>query len=137
MFFPTAIFTTLALASLVVATPVQTNATNLVGSDESHSISTGASTCFPAIGFGPMPSKLPSSNKGWWCKEKNEYAFLGFSYGVTGCTSPTASNSLHYPLTHSYSGQLRDQMKKEFSDIRTKFHGRYVRMYGTCDRKGF
>jgi hypothetical protein len=34
-------------------------------------------------------------------------------------------------------GQSLSQLKKEFSDIRNRFHGRYVRLYGACDKQGF
>lgn len=65
-----------------------------------------------------MPSSTPSSTDNWWCSPDTEYAFLGFSYEVTACQSPS-------------------QLHKEFQDIRTRFNGRYVRLYGACDRKGF
>lgn len=65
-----------------------------------------------------MPSGPPSSTDNWWCNPDTEYAFLGFSYEVTAC-------------------QSLSQLKKEFQDIRKTFNGRYVRLYGACDRKGF
>jgi hypothetical protein len=34
-------------------------------------------------------------------------------------------------------GQSKSQLHKEFADIRKNFHGRYVRLYGACDKKGF
>jgi len=43
---------------------------------------------------------------------------MGFSYSVAGC-------------------QSRSQLKSEFQDIRNRFNGRYVRLYGACDRAGF
>lgn len=80
--------------------------------------------CFPAIGF-QMPASVDdidaaaqSSMANWWCDYKTEYAFMGFSYEVTACQSP-------------------DTLKYEFGDIRRKFNGRYVRLYGACDRPGF
>ncbi|KAF4598503.1 hypothetical protein EYR38_006907 [Pleurotus pulmonarius] len=76
-----------------------------------------APNCFPALGF-KMPTSVPSSLTNWWCNPAKEYAFLGFSYEVTACQSPA-------------------QLKKEFLDIRNQFKGRYVRLYGFCDRKGF
>ncbi|KAF9532682.1 hypothetical protein CPB83DRAFT_847194 [Crepidotus variabilis] len=73
--------------------------------------------CFPALGFA-MPSSVPSTVANWWCPYNTEYAFVGVSYEVTAC-------------------QSRAQMNKEFLDIRQKFKGRYVRLYGACDRSGF
>ncbi|THV05654.1 glycoside hydrolase [Dendrothele bispora CBS 962.96] len=65
-----------------------------------------------------MPSSVPASLNGWWCDTNTEYAFVGFSYEVTACQSSS-------------------QLKSDFANIRKKFHGRYVRMYGACDRDGF
>ncbi len=44
----------------------------------------GSSGCFPALGFNP-PANVPNSLDGWWCDDKTEYAFLGFSYEVSAC----------------------------------------------------
>ncbi|KAH8108086.1 glycoside hydrolase superfamily [Cristinia sonorae] len=65
-----------------------------------------------------MPSSVPKTLTDWWCDASTEYAFLGFSYEVTAC-------------------QSRDQLHREFADIRQNFNSRYVRLYGFCDRKGF
>ncbi|KIY69813.1 glycoside hydrolase family 17 protein [Cylindrobasidium torrendii FP15055 ss-10] len=65
-----------------------------------------------------MPSTVPDSLDGWWCDSSTEYAFVGFSYEVTACQSRSTLNS-------------------EFKDIRETFDGRYVRLYGACDRTGF
>ncbi|CAK5268687.1 unnamed protein product [Mycena citricolor] len=73
--------------------------------------------CFPAIGFN-MPASVPNSLKNWWCDYASEYAFVGFSYEVTAC-------------------QDRGTLVSEFTDIRQTFNGRYVRLYGACDRTGF
>ncbi|KAI0297168.1 glycoside hydrolase superfamily [Russula brevipes] len=73
--------------------------------------------CFPAIGF-KTPSGVPSSTAGWWCDPTTEYAFLGFSYEVTACQSLA-------------------QLQRDFSNIRNRFHSRYVRLYGACDRPAF
>ncbi|KAF9007458.1 B-(1-6) glucan synthase [Cyathus striatus] len=73
--------------------------------------------CFPAIGF-TMPTATPSSLTNWWCDRSTEYAFVGFSYEVTAC-------------------QSLSQLRSEFLNIRQKFKGRYVRLYGFCDRTGF
>ncbi|KAH9176339.1 glycoside hydrolase superfamily [Lactarius sanguifluus] len=78
---------------------------------------TNISACFPALGF-TTPSDVPASTDGWWCDPVDEYAFLGFSYEVTAC-------------------QSLSQLQKEFADIRNNFNGRYVRLYGACDREGF
>lgn len=76
-----------------------------------------SSNCFPALGFG-MPNSLPNSLHGWWCDQSSEYAFMGFSYEVTAC-------------------QSQEQLRSNFQDIRNRFQGRYVRLYGACDRGGF
>jgi hypothetical protein len=45
-----------------------------------------SSPCFPSADF-QMPSTVPSSTQSWWCPADTEYAFLGFSYEVTACSS--------------------------------------------------
>lgn len=65
-----------------------------------------------------MPDSVPSSLDGWWCSYDKEYGFVGFGYDVTSCQGP-------------------DQLKGDFTNIRRRFNGRYVRLYGTCDRVGF
>ncbi|KAF8135784.1 glycoside hydrolase family 17 protein [Boletus edulis] len=65
-----------------------------------------------------MPSSLPDSLDNWWCSTDTEYAFLGFSYEITACQSPS-------------------QLDADFADIRNNFNGRYVRLYGFCDNDGF
>ncbi|KAF8900539.1 glycoside hydrolase superfamily [Mucidula mucida] len=65
-----------------------------------------------------MPSGVPSSLDNWWCPPSEEYGFVGFSYEVTAC-------------------QDVNTLRREFMDIRETFKGRYVRMYGFCDRAGF
>ncbi|CAA7267457.1 unnamed protein product [Cyclocybe aegerita] len=77
----------------------------------------GPPNCFPAIGF-KMPLHIPHSVANWWCDYDTEYAFMGFSYEVTAC-------------------QSLEQLRQEFLDIRYTFKGRYVRLYGACDRSGF
>lgn len=91
-------------------------------------------SCFPALGF-TMPSLVPDSTDGWWCEPASEYAFVGFSYEVTACTCAVFNRTVH-SLTPS-TGQSSQQLKKDFADIRTTFHSRYVRLYGACDRDGF
>ncbi|KAG5643279.1 hypothetical protein DXG03_001246 [Asterophora parasitica] len=73
--------------------------------------------CFPAIGF-TVPSDVPSSLTRWWCDPSTEYGFVGFSYEVTACQNLTT-------------------LRAEFLDIQQRFKGRYVRLYGACDRDGF
>ncbi|KAI0030066.1 glycoside hydrolase superfamily [Vararia minispora EC-137] len=74
-------------------------------------------SCYPALNFN-KPSKLPADNSAWWCDSRDEFAFMGFSYEVTAC-------------------QSLSQLRKDFKDIRTRFRGRYVRLYGACDTQGF
>ncbi|PBK82234.1 hypothetical protein ARMGADRAFT_946948 [Armillaria gallica] len=66
-----------------------------------------------------MPATPPSTTDNWWCDMNTEYAFVGFSYEVTACTSVSLA------------------LQTEFTDIRQTFNGRYVRLYGACDRAGF
>ena len=55
--------------------------------------SSGASSgCFPALGF-KTPSNVPDSLDGWWCDDKTEYAFLGFSYEVSACKCSSSLSS--------------------------------------------
>ncbi|KAI0695960.1 hypothetical protein C8T65DRAFT_698546 [Cerioporus squamosus] len=77
--------------------------------------SPSASNCFPALDF-QMPDDVPQDTTNWWCDASTEYAFLGFSYEVTAC-------------------QSKKQLQKEFADIRKTFNSRYVRLYGTCDKR--
>ncbi|KAF9460335.1 glycoside hydrolase superfamily [Collybia nuda] len=65
-----------------------------------------------------MPSAAPTSLTNWWCAYDTEYAFVGISYEVTACQSLT-------------------KLRSDFLDVRTRFKGRYIRMYGFCDRTGF
>lgn len=90
--------------------------------------------CFPAIGFN-MPATPLSTTDNWWCDMNTEYAFVGFSYEVTACTS--ASLAVKCVLLTVLAGQDFNQLQTEFTDIRQTFNGRYVRLYGACDREGF
>jgi exo-beta-1,3-glucanase (GH17 family) len=65
-----------------------------------------------------MPSSTPSNTDNWWCDPSTEYAFVGFSYEVSAC-------------------QSQSELVSEFKDIRNRFNGRYVRLYGACDNEGF
>ncbi|KAJ7646423.1 hypothetical protein DFH06DRAFT_1332787 [Mycena polygramma] len=64
-----------------------------------------------------MPSSPPASLTNWWCDHSTEYGFVGFSYEVSACQSPS-------------------QLKTDFVKIRNTFNGRYVRMYGFCSKSG-
>ena len=45
---------------------------------------------------------------------------------------------LYWPTFISLcAGQSLSKLRSEFSNIRQNFNGRYVRLYGSCDRKGF
>jgi len=96
-----------------------TNSTSAANttSTTSSSSSSSSSDCFPSSGF-KMPDSVPSSLENWWCDPSTEYAFIGFSYEITACQSAS-------------------QLKKEFRDIKQRFNGRYVRLYGTCDKAGY
>ncbi|KAJ7173964.1 glycoside hydrolase superfamily [Mycena crocata] len=65
-----------------------------------------------------MPSTTPSSLTNWWCDTNTEYGFVGFSYEVTAC-------------------QSLSKLRTDFLNIRQTFKGRYIRMYGVCDRTDF
>jgi len=93
------------------------NHTLVVGTSGSESVISAGVPCFPAIGFG-MPATVPTSLDGWWCNSSTEYAFVGFSYEITQC-------------------QSKSQLNSEFADIRKRFKGRYIRLYGVCDRANY
>ena len=100
-------------------------------------VSPSRSSCFPALGFN-MPNTVPKDTTGWWCDTSDEYAFVGFSYEVTACTSAHLLMHRQTLITHLLiSGQSRQTLKNHFKDIRQNFQGRYVRLYGACDRPGF
>lgn len=67
--------------------------------------------CFPSIGFR-MPATTPASLTDWWCNYNTEYAFVGFSTRLL------------------VLGQSLATLQREFLDIRERFAGRYVRIYG-------
>jgi len=115
--------------------PASTNSTSGPPSGQVNTANGGG---FPSLGF-KMPSSTPSSVNGWWSDYKSEVGFLGFSYSVSGCAS-------HHEFFLSlicnfdpvrFPGQSAGTLKSEFKDIRTRFNGRYVRLYGACDRNGF
>ncbi|GJE92249.1 glycoside hydrolase family 17 protein [Phanerochaete sordida] len=107
---------TLLLAALACGAPLASAAPLTLDAD-APATANWAGTCFPALDF-QKPLVMPSDNRNWWCDPSTEYAFVGFSYEVTAC-------------------QSREQLNKEFSDIRHNFHSRYVRLYGACDNDGF
>ena len=95
-----------------------------------------ASNCFPAPSFNMPKSFLPESIDDWWCDQRTEYAFLGFSYEVTACElCPYRLCGLDSFWTRL--GQSLPQLRSDFQNIRNRFHGRYVRLYGACDQNGF
>ncbi|KAM0791846.1 hypothetical protein ACM66B_004103 [Microbotryomycetes sp. NB124-2] len=55
--------------------------------------------------------------KTWWCPDRTEYAFLGFSYALYACPS-------------------QDEMLSDFERMKNEFGARYVRLYGNCDTDG-
>lgn len=125
----------------VLATSFQPVSHGIVGSSPlapqavNESASVPYPNCFPALGF-EKPSNVPSSVEGWWCDPATEYAFVGFSYEVTECEFVLFDKIVPRQLTRC-AGQTPDQLQKEFADIRNRFHSRYVRLYGACDREGF
>ena len=63
----------------------------------------------------------------------NEYAFVGFSYEVSECEFNLSKRS----QVVTFLGQSFSGLKRDFTDIRQRFRGRYVRIYGACDKQGF
>jgi len=101
------------VSSVVPSSTPNTGNTD-VSSGGSNPSSSGG---FPSLGF-QMPSSVPKSLDGWWTNMDDEIAFLGFSYEVTACQSAS-------------------KLQSDFKDIRTRFKGRYIRLYGACDKAGF
>ena len=116
------------------------NATSVESKQTTPAPSTSApsySGCFPSANF-EMPSSVPSTLENWWCDMSTQYAFVGFSYSVAGCTSPPLPIFLCF-LTYNLRasvGQSRDTLTREFTRAR-KMGGRAIRIYGACDRNGF
>lgn len=77
-----------------------------------------SSGCFPSAGFNTPDSPSGTPLEDWWCPRTSEYAFMGFSYDVTGCPSKSA-------------------MTSDFKRMRNEYGARYVREYGACDRNNF
>ena len=100
-------------------------------------LGTGApESCFPALGF-EVPATVPSSLDGWWCDSSTEYAFVGFSYEITQCKFDPSRLLVRRLTFGVYTGQSRSRLKSEFADIRNRFNGRYIRLYGACDRANY
>jgi len=38
---------------------------------------------------------------------------------------------------HIHAGQSKSKLNSEFADIRNRFKGRYIRLYGACDRANY
>ena len=36
-----------------------------------------------------------------------------------------------------HTGQSKSKLSSEFADIRNRFKGRYIRLYGACDRANY
>ncbi|KAG6889001.1 hypothetical protein C0995_004469 [Termitomyces sp. Mi166 len=118
MWFSTAaLLSVLALSRCHVASANPLEPTHTVKLDTRRVRVKPPPNCFPALGF-TMPTTIPISLTDWWCDPSTEYGFVGFSYEVTECQSLT-------------------KLRKQFLDVRQRFNGRYVRLYGFCDRIGF
>ncbi|KAF9440594.1 glycoside hydrolase family 17 protein [Macrolepiota fuliginosa MF-IS2] len=111
------LFAIVVFRSFSGASPVNSTKTIDDDDEQENNVSDRLTGCFPGIGF-QMPQSPPSSLDGWWCNLNSEYAFVGFSYEVEQCQSFST-------------------LKRDFTDIKQRFRGRYVRIYGACDRKGF
>ncbi len=121
-------FTLLALnVCLTSALPAQSTAKPTEDSRQRSGSISAHAACFPALDF-TMPSNPPGDTSSWWCSPNNEYAFLGFSYEVTSCKFLTISTRRRSDVCHT--GQSKQQLQKEFADIRNGFKSRYVRLYG-------
>ena len=98
-----------------------------------------SANCFPALGF-KMPGEVPEDESSWWCDPASEYAFLGFGYEVTACERIARSwrDIIDVGLIIcKLPGQSPQQLKAEFTNIRNKYKGRYIRLYGVCDKQGY
>ena len=84
-----------------------------------------------------MPSTVPTTLDNWWCDYSSEYAFVGFSYEVTACTISLTSSTPLWLISTNRPGQSVAELQNDFINIRNTFNGRYVRIYGFCDRNGF
>jgi len=76
------------------------------GGSQSKSPARTNASCFPALDF-EMPTTVPSSLENWWCDSDTEYAFVGFSYEITQCTSNHVSL-----FTSSHSRLYRPKQKQ-------------------------
>ncbi|MBW0523056.1 hypothetical protein O181_062771 [Austropuccinia psidii MF-1] len=64
------------------------------------------------------PFELNQTKTSWWCDQRDEYAWLGFSYDVSEC--PT-----------------RPEMIDSFKWMRNNKKARYIRIYSACDADSF
>lgn len=112
------------------------NHTIVIGTSGPELVASADTSCFPALGF-KMPATVPTSLDGWWCNSNTEYAFVGFSYEITQCafdSSPFFGSLTHVSVC---TGQSKSRLNSEFADIRKRFKGRYIRLYGACDRANY
>lgn len=121
-------------SNITVSSPVSSPTPNTGNTDVSSGDNTPSSSGgFPSLGF-KMPSSVPESLDGWWTDMDDEIAFLGFSYEVTACKSGSVRSERSLSI---FLGQSASKLQSDFKDIRTRFKGRYVRLYGACDKSGF
>ena len=95
-------FLSLVLSVVFLMVTVVEHATCLKNSQTVES----TSGCFPALGF-QMPSKTPDHSylKQWWCDDKTEYAFMGFSYEVSAC-----KRIIYNPLRRCFDDPTRSKL---------------------------
>jgi hypothetical protein len=84
-----------------------------------------------------MPSTVPTTLDNWWCDYSSEYAFVGFSYEITRCTTSLTSSTPLWLIPTNRPGQSVAELQNDFINIRNAFNGRYVRIYGFCDQIGY
>lgn len=71
--------------------------------------------CFPSSRTTiPSTPTTADSLKQWWCDEKDDYAFMGFSYALYSCPS-------------------QSQMVSDFTRMKKEFGAKFVRIYAYCD----
>ncbi|SGZ32781.1 BQ5605_C040g11914 [Microbotryum silenes-dioicae] len=116
----TAPSTTITTTTTTTTTTTSTRAVTTTRDAGAASIPTGLG-CFPSnvrtipTGVNYTAADLAVS---WWCADSSEYAFMGFSYSVDECQSPST-------------------LLADFTRMRKQFGARYVRLYGACDATWF
>ena len=55
-------------------------------------------------------------------------------HNVTLDPSCLSVRGLTFP---THTGQSKSKLSSEFADIRNRFKGRYIRLYGACDRPNY